>query len=205
MLQTKGIETTTRELDFPCFLQNKYLFATKAAGRMRHVPLTLKACVFAPAAVEVWSSTKCYLRSGWAPSPPACELTSSATCAKEREEGGPGSPAGIYSKWKAKWAVGLPLGVLPTLHLLNSIISSTAIVQQPHVLAFGMSSKGMKLVQKFFIGAQAQQAAHSHYLDKQLQEMVNKKEKSKKWRWVLGGIRSVSTSGCCLWKDPWIS
>lgn len=113
MLQTKRIETTTRELDFPCFLQNKYLFATKAAGRMRHVPLTLKACVFVPAALEVWASTECYLRSGWAPSPPACELISSATCTKQREEGGPGSPAGICSKWKAKWAVGLPLGVSP--------------------------------------------------------------------------------------------
>lgn len=101
------------QLDFPCFLQNKYLFATKAAGRMRHVPLTLKACVFVPAAVEVWSSSECYLGSGWAPSPPACQLTSSATCTKQREEGSPGSPAGIHSKWKAKWVVGLPLGVAP--------------------------------------------------------------------------------------------
>lgn len=109
MLQTKGIETTTRELDFPCFLQNKYLFVTKAAGRMRHVPLTLKACMFVPAAVEVWLSTECYLRSGWVPSPPACELTSSATCTKQSPE----SPAGICSKWKAKWAMGLLLGVAP--------------------------------------------------------------------------------------------
>lgn len=111
MLQTKGIITTSRELDFPCFLQNKYLFARKEAGRMRHVPLTLKACVCAGCSTDMIvyrvpsKDRLSYIAITF-------EAISSAAYTKQRKKG-LGSSGGICNKWKAKWAVELLLGAAP--------------------------------------------------------------------------------------------
>lgn len=152
MLQTKGIETTARELDFPCFLQNKYLFATKAAGRMRHVPLTLKACVFVPDAVEVWSSSECYLRSGLSFVSPSLWINVFSYLYKTERGRRPRESSRNLQQVKSKvsrevasWCCSLHFSFQATASFPPKPLWSSLM----YWLSFRMSSKGTASVQKY--------------------------------------------------------
>lgn len=157
MLQTKGIKTTSRELDFPCFLQNKYFFARKAAGRRRHVPLTLMACAYASCSRDMavhWVLSKVRL-SSITLSFEVMSWNRYLHKAQREERQGESSPESVASE-KQNEQCGCPLKLFPALLLPNSSISPEDIGEKrTHHKPLGsvicclsgrMSSKGMTSV-----------------------------------------------------------
>lgn len=199
MLQTKGIETTTRELDFPCFLQNKYLFATKAAGRMRRTFDTTGLCVCASwsrGMIIHWVLSKVRLSSI---SPNLWITVFSYLCKTERKKAqGVQQESPASGKQNKQWGCLLELLCTPN----SSIISSGAIVGQPHVLPFGVGSKGTTLVQRYLCRGPSSAGSSQPFFE---EEISRSSKKESQWRWALWSTRTAPTSGCWLWKNPCIS